>query len=138
MCLARFGYAEKIYYITLVTNEQRQILEKTLPSLEKAELIELLLSRIERLDRLEDEVKGLQEKLDQALRASTRQAAPFSKGHTGGKSSGAESPKRGRPGRKPGHKGTCRRPSAEPEEGIEALSSASGSSPSIMLCEASR
>lgn len=99
-----------------VTDEQRHILEKTLPSLEKAELVSLLLSRAERIEQLENEVRRLQNELDKALRASKRQAAPFGRG----KRDEAKSAKRGRPGRKRGHQGTYRRPSAEPEEDAEA------------------
>lgn len=95
-----------------MTGEQRHILKEALTSLEKAELISLLLKQAERLEKLEQEVERLRSDLTTALRAKKRQAAPF------GKPKKEHKPRRG--GRKRGHKGSYRQPSAEPDEEEEA------------------
>lgn len=95
-----------------MTEEQRHTLKKALASLEKSELISLLLSQAERLEKLEQEVERLRSDLTTALRANKRQAAPF------GKARKEDKPRRG--GRKKGHKGSYRQPSAEPDEEEEA------------------
>ena len=81
--------------------------------LEKSELIDLILNQAERLDKLEREVERLRGELTTALRSNKRQAAPFGKVKK-------EQAKPRRSGRKKGHKGTYRRPSAEPNEEAES------------------
>jgi transposase len=95
-----------------VTKKQRHILKKALAGLEKTKLIDLLLNQAERLEKLEREVERLRGELTTALRANKRQAAPF------GKAKKEIKPRRS--GRKSGHKGSYRRPSAEPNEEEES------------------
>lgn len=97
-----------------MTDKEKHILRKSLASLEKTKLIDLILHQAERLDKLDEvekEVSRLRSELTTALRANKRQAAPF------GKKKGKEKPKR--PGRKKGHKGYYRQPSHQADEAHE-------------------
>ena len=65
-----------------MTDKEKHILRKSLASLEKTKLIDLILHQAERLDKLgelEKEVSRLRSELTTALRANKRQAAPFGK-----------------------------------------------------------
>ena len=95
--------------------EQRHQLEKALMSLDKSELIKLLVyqaEQLEKVDQLEAEVKRLQELLKTSLRSEKRQAAPF------GKKEVQQNPKPR--GRKGGHKGKYRTASGPISEYIES------------------
>ena len=97
-----------------MTEKEEHILRKSLASLEKTKLIDLLIQqaeRLEKLDQLEEEITRLRDDLTQALRAEKRQAAPF------GREKRTHKPKRR--GRKKGHSGSYRKPSGEPDEDEE-------------------
>lgn len=94
-----------------MTEKDKNKLRQSLKSLEKSELIQILLDQAEQIDILKAEVNRLGEALEQSLRAEKRQAAPF----------GRKDVKRSdsKPGRKKGHKGHYRQCSAPINEQAE-------------------
>ena len=94
-----------------MTEKEKNTLRQQLESLEKSELIQILLHQAEEIEKLKAEVKRLGEALEQSLRAEKRQAAPF----------GRKEVKRSttKPGRKKGHKGHYRQCSAPINEEAE-------------------
>ena len=94
-----------------MTEKDKNKLRQQLESLEKSELIEILLHQAEQIEILKAEVKRLGESLEQSLRSEKRQAAPF----------GRKDVKRSesKPGRKKGHKGHYRQCSAPINEQAE-------------------
>lgn len=96
-----------------MTQEEKNILRQKLESLEKSELIEILLHQAEQIDLLKKEVKRLGEALERSLRSEKRQAAPF-----GRKVKSDDKPAK-KPGRKKGHKGHYRQASGPITEVVE-------------------
>lgn len=95
-----------------MTEKEKNKLRQQLESLEKSELLEILLHQAEQIEILKAEAKRLSESLDQSLRSEKRQAAPF--GRKDVKKS------RSKPGRKKGHKGHYRKCSGPITEQAEA------------------
>lgn len=100
----------------------RSAMELAFQKLEKEELIALLFQSMDRIEELSEEqerqarrIKELEGQVEELLRASHRQAAPFGREQTEKK---AET-ERKRPGRKAGHEGYYRKCSGPIDEQVE-------------------